>query len=63
MVAVVAEATHSAITIDETEMADVRWVSKQELLQAYAGTHDSLLPPRAGAIAHFVLQKWLEDSW
>ena len=63
MVAVAAEATHSAITIDETEMADVRWVSKQELLQAYAGTHDSLLPPRAGAIAHFVLQKWLEDSW
>lgn len=63
MVAVAAEATDAQITIDETEMADVRWVSKQELLRAYAGTHDSLLPPRNGAIAHYVLQKWLEDSW
>lgn len=62
MVAVRAEATSYAITMDETEMADVRWVSKQDILRSYAGQNDAIKPPRRGAIAHYMLQKWLEDS-
>lgn len=50
------------ITIDPVEIEDAMWVTKSEMMQAFAGEHPVLLPARKGAIAHFLLQNWLADT-
>ncbi len=55
------EATSREITIDENELADARWVSREEMVEVFAGTHPELGQPRKGAIAHSLLQAWLSD--
>ena len=49
------------ITIDKTEIEDAIWVSREEMMQAFAGAHPVLKPARKGAIAHFILRNWLAD--
>ncbi|MCG7520720.1 NAD(+) diphosphatase [Ruegeria sp. Ofav3-42] len=56
------EALSREITIDPVEIEDAMWVSKSEMMQAFAGEHPKLLPARKGAIAHFLLQNWLADT-
>jgi NAD+ diphosphatase len=56
------EALSREITIDPVEIEDAMWVSKPEMMQAFAGEHPKLLPARKGAIAHFLLQNWLADT-
>jgi len=56
------EALSREITIDPVEIEDAMWVSKSEMMQAFAGEHPTLLPARKGAIAHFLLQNWLADT-
>ncbi|WP_170427386.1 NAD(+) diphosphatase [Ruegeria arenilitoris] len=56
------EALSRDITIDPVEIEDAMWVSKSEMMQAFAGEHPKLLPARKGAIAHFLLQNWLADT-
>jgi NAD+ diphosphatase len=55
------EATSREITIDPVEIEDAIWVSRSEMLDAFAGRHPTLLPARKGAIAHFILSNWLAD--
>jgi NAD+ diphosphatase len=55
------EATSRDITVDETELADARWVSREEMVQVFAGTHPEMGEPRKGAIAHSLLHAWLSD--
>lgn len=50
------------ISIDPVEIEDAMWVSKSEMMQAFAGEHPVLKPARKGAIAHFLLQNWLADT-
>ena len=50
------------ITIDPTEIEDAMWVTREEMMEAFAGTHAKLHPARKGSIAHFVLRNWLADS-
>ncbi|MEO1106893.1 MAG: NAD(+) diphosphatase [Pseudomonadota bacterium] len=50
------------IKIDPVEIEDALWVSKSEMMQAFAGDHPKLLPARKGAIAHFLLRNWLADT-
>lgn len=50
------------ITIDPVEIEQAMWVSKSEMMMAFAGEHPTLLPARKGAIAHFLLQNWLADT-
>lgn len=50
------------ITIDPEEIEDAIWVSRSEMMQAFAGDHPTMLPARKGAIAHFLLQNWLADT-
>ncbi|WP_424831598.1 NAD(+) diphosphatase [Ruegeria sp.] len=50
------------IQIDPVEIEEAMWVSKAEVMQAFAGDHPTLLPARKGAIAHFLLQHWLADT-
>lgn len=56
------EALSEAITLDPAELADARWVTREELVSAFAGTHPLIKPSRRGAIAQFILQNWLADT-
>ncbi|MBC7735797.1 MAG: NAD(+) diphosphatase, partial [Candidatus Saccharibacteria bacterium] len=55
------EALSDAITIDPEELQDARWVTREELVAAFAGTHPLIKPSRQGAIARFLLDHWLAD--
>jgi len=54
-------ATSGEIRVDPTEIDDAIWVSREEVLAAFAGEHPFLQPAREGAIAHFLLRNWLAD--
>lgn len=49
------------ITIDADEIEDAIWLSREDVLEVFAGTHPTILPVRKGAIAHFLLAMWLAD--
>lgn len=55
------EALDHDMTIDPVEIEDAMWVTREEMMSAFAGEHPTLLPARKGAIAHFLLQNWLGD--
>lgn len=55
------QALDAEITIDPVELDDAIWVSREEMMQAFAGAHPVLKPARKGAIAHFILRNWLAD--
>ena len=38
-----------------------RWVTREEMVSAFAGTHPLIKPSRKGAIARFLLENWLAD--
>lgn len=57
-----AEALDTDIHIDPVEIEDARWVSREEVMAAFAGQHAQLRPAREGAIAHFLLRRWLADT-
>ena len=55
------EALSDAITLDPQELEDARWVSREDMVAAYAGLHPVIKPGRKGAIAHFLITNWLAD--
>lgn len=55
------EATSERIEVDPQELEQARWVTREELVQAFAGRHPEILPSRKGAIANFILRNWLAD--
>ncbi|MGB7318530.1 MAG: NAD(+) diphosphatase [Planktotalea sp.] len=55
------EATSRDITIDPKEIEDAMWVSREEMMLTFAGQNPKMLPARKGAIAHFILERWLSD--
>lgn len=57
----VGEALDDAITIDPVEIEDARWISREDMVTVMAGAHPRIRSPRAGAIAHFLIQNWLAD--
>lgn len=56
------EATTDEITIDKTEIEDAKWVCREEIADAWATKSSVLIAARKGAIAHFLLRRWLEDT-
>ncbi|MFZ5965312.1 NAD(+) diphosphatase [Thalassococcus sp. BH17M4-6] len=62
MIGCVGEATGRDITIDPVEIEDARWVSREDIAEAFAGRHPDILPARKGAIAQFLLRNWLADQ-
>ena len=56
------EALTDDIRIDPQEIDDAIWVSKEEVMDAFAGQNPGILPARKGAIAHFLLRNWLADT-
>ncbi len=55
------EATSDEITLDPNELEDARWVTREDMIEAYAGLRSDILPGRKGAIAHFLMRNWLAD--
>lgn len=52
--------THE-ITIDPDEIEEAIWLTREQLMDVFAGLHDRIRPARKGAIAHFLLHNWLAD--
>lgn len=50
------------IDIDPVEIEDALWVTREEIMDAFAGLRTGLLPARKGAIAHFLLRNWVADT-
>jgi NAD+ diphosphatase len=55
------EATSEAIKLDPNELEDAVWISREEMMDVFAGKHPTINPARKGAIAHFLLRNWLAD--
>ncbi|MGH1464449.1 MAG: NAD(+) diphosphatase [Cognatishimia sp.] len=54
-------ATSTEITIDPAEIADAVWLTREEMMMCFEGTHPTIRPARKGSIAHFILLNWLAD--
>lgn len=55
------EAVNREIRIDPDELEQALWLTREELVQAFAGRHPLVRPARNGSIAHFILRNWLAD--
>ncbi|MCY4301823.1 MAG: NAD(+) diphosphatase [Aestuariivita sp.] len=53
------EALTKDINIDRTEIEDALWITKDDLLRAFAGEIPEIKPAREGAIARDLLRYWL----
>ncbi|GEP10681.1 NAD(+) diphosphatase [Methylobacterium gnaphalii] len=61
MIGCIAEAKSDAITIDPLELADARWVTRDELRTMFDGSHpEEMTTPKPLAIAHLLLRDFLE---
>ena len=62
MIGCLGHADSLELTIDETEIEDARWFTRAEVAEALEKGRDSasFLPPPPQAIAHHLLQWWLE---
>ena len=62
MVGCMAQVENTKLTLDEKEIDDARWFSKEDVKASLNGeTPDVLLPP-AIAIAHDLIQHWLKNG-
>jgi NAD+ diphosphatase len=55
------EAVTDHIIVDPEELEQACWVTREELVAAFAGRHPTIRPSRKGAIANFILRNWLAD--
>jgi NAD+ diphosphatase len=60
MIGCLAQAADSQIEVDEKELAEARWFSREELTAAMAGQGDLRVPPEL-AIAHHLIKAFLEN--
>jgi len=56
------EALDTAITIDPDEIEEALWLSREDMMQVFAGEHPRIRSPRKGAIAGFLLSHWVADN-
>ena len=56
------EALSEEITLDPVELEDALWLSREDLVQVFAGDHPAIRRPRRGAIAEYLLRNWLADK-
>ncbi len=62
MIGLMAEVEDDEGSPDQTELAEVRWFTRDEARQVLAGTHDSVTAPPPLAIAHQLLKAWIEEG-
>ena len=56
------EAISDDIEVDENELEDARWITREEMMDVFAGHNKFIKPARKGAIAHFIIWHWLADK-
>jgi len=56
------EGLSEEIAIDPAEIETAMWVSREAVMQAFAGAHPRILPARNGAIAHLLLRNCMQDQ-
>lgn len=56
------EARSDAITVDPVELADARWLGREEVLAMVDGTHPDIAPPRKGTIAAALISAWAKGE-
>jgi NAD+ diphosphatase len=56
------KATSSAISLDEKELEDALWVSKEDLIDVMTGRNEHMKASRKGSIARFLVDRWLADT-
>ncbi|TNJ47573.1 NAD(+) diphosphatase [Phaeobacter sp. B1627] len=56
------QALNDEIRIDPAEIEEAFWLSRQEVMDVFAGQHPKVQPPRKGAIAGFLLENWVADT-
>lgn len=63
MIGCIALSDHEAITVDKTELDEVRWFTRGEVMAAKEGRTDApfIMPP-SFAIAHHLLIHWLDET-
>lgn len=55
------EALDDTIRLDPAELEDARWVTREDMVTAFAGLHPEIRASRKGAIAQFLIANWLAD--
>jgi NAD+ diphosphatase len=55
-------ATSTTIKLDENELDDAQWVSKEKIVDVLCGNSHDILPSRKGSIAQFLIENWIKDS-
>ena len=61
MIGCYGEALTETIVLDEDELVDARWFTKDHLRTALAGTADDLMEPGRLAIARHLIEKWVSQ--
>lgn len=54
-------ATSTKIQLDQNELQDAQWLTREDLLDVFAGRNRNIFPARKGSIANFLLANWLAD--
>ncbi|MFV2001544.1 MAG: NAD(+) diphosphatase [Paracoccaceae bacterium] len=54
-------ALNDNIVIDPVEIEAALWLSREEMMDVFAGLNHTIQPARVGSIAHFLLHNWLAD--
>lgn len=57
----IAQAKDTALTLDD-ELEDALWLSREDVLLAWMGHHENVLPARKGSIAHYMIGQWLSGQ-
>jgi NAD+ diphosphatase len=62
MLGCIAEATSEEVQIDLAELEDAKWFTRDELVAALAGLDRGLMLPPPFAIAHHLIQTWVDEA-
>jgi len=62
MIGCAAEARSTEITLDPKEIEDALWITREALVDVFAGTHPVIRRPRSGAIAQVLMKNWLAGT-
>ncbi|WP_371169484.1 NAD(+) diphosphatase [Aliiroseovarius sp. 2305UL8-7] len=55
------EALTTDIRLDPNELQDAIWMTREDMLDVFAGRNRDVFPARKGSIAQFLLSNWLAD--
>ena len=62
MIGMISEAEGRDIDVDETELEDARWFTREQVAAVFDKTGDAFLRPPRTTIAHQLLRAWLADG-